>query len=166
MIFLGVFEIKLLVSLTPLHLFPDVTALTSYWQNEYHHLDRHTGVDDTFLSFYLSFMHLTTTRLAADTTGQCQVVPSKVLQVHLFQRGDRNQGLLVLFETTSKEGTRLVLESHMMLRQHYSVINPTGPAGRLINLEVITKYIVHTCNSVVLVKHECSSSQMKIYLYW
>lgn len=114
----------------------DVTALTSYWQNEYHHLDHHTGVDDTFLSFYLSFMRLTTTRLAADTTGQCQVVPNKVLQVHLFQRGDRNQGLLVLFETTSKEGTRLVLESHMMLRQHYSVINPTGPAGRLINLEV------------------------------
>lgn len=138
-----IFEIKVLVGLTLLHLFPDLTALTSYWQNEYHHLDLHTPVDDTFLSFYLSFMRLTTTRLAADTAGQCQVVPNKVLQVHLFQRGDRNQGLLVLFETTNKEGTRLVLESHMMLRQHYSVINPTGPAGRLINLEVIMKYFVH-----------------------
>lgn len=148
MIFPSVFEITVLVGLTPLHLFPDVTALTSYWQNEYHHLDLHIAVDDTFLSFYLSFMRLTTTRLAADTTGRCQVVPNKVLQVHLFQRGDRNQGLQVLFETTSKEGTRLVLESHMMLRQHYSVINPTGPAGRLINLEVSTKYVVRTCRSL------------------
>ncbi|XP_062613310.1 LOW QUALITY PROTEIN: xylosyltransferase oxt-like [Saccostrea cucullata] len=118
----------------------DVTALTDYWQNEYHYLDSGARVDDTYLSFYLSFMRLTAARLVADTATQCQVVPEKLLQVHIFQRSDRNQGLLVMFEAITRGGAKVVLESHVMMRQYYSVIDPPGPAGRLINIEVGTDY--------------------------
>lgn len=137
------------------YLFLDVTALTSYWQNEYHHLDLSTKVDSTYLTFYLSFMRMTTTRLVADTTTQCQVLPERLLQVHLFQRSDRTQGLLVLFEAVDGRGTKVVLESHMMMRQHYTVINPLGPAGRLINLEVRFERISNINRSVFMYLMYC-----------
>jgi hypothetical protein len=120
------------------YLFVDVTALTNYWQNEYHHLDVGARLDDTYLSFYLSFLRLTADRVTADTAAQCRVVPEKPLQVHLFQRSDRTQGLLMMFEASTGGGAKVVLESHVMMRQHFSVINPPGPAGRIINLEVGT----------------------------
>ncbi|XP_076458255.1 xylosyltransferase 1-like [Babylonia areolata] len=113
-----------------------LTALSSYWQNEFHHLDTPPINRDTQLTFYHSFM-----RIAADLLPRHQpdsgLRPLKLLEVNLFLEGDHFHGLLVLFTAEVLSTVREVtLETHVHPKHYYSVLDSKGPMARMQFLEV------------------------------
>lgn len=114
-----------------------LTGLSSYWQNEYHHLDTPPKNKDAHLTFYHSFMR-TTSEVLTQRQASCRFRPLQLLEVSLFQESDHFHGLLVLFKaeylTTGKEVT---LETHIHPKHYYSVLDPKGSISRLQFLEVI-----------------------------
>ena len=114
----------------------DVTALTDYWQSEYHFLDSRQSINNAFISFYGSFARRASADLVTVTTGQCLVTPIKVKEAHVIHQSDRFHGLLVKYEGAVKDGGRVTLETHALARRDYKVLDPTGPVGRLINIQV------------------------------
>ena len=114
----------------------DVTALTDYWQSEYHFLDSRQSINNAFISFYGSFARRASADLVTVTTGQCLVTPVKVKEAHVIQQSDRFHGVLVKYEGAVKDGGRVTLETHALARRDYKVLDPTGPVGRLISIQV------------------------------
>lgn len=121
-------------------------SYTSYWQNEYHHIDKPSNKTDSFLSFYKSFQ-----RRSLDTLkhSSCRLLPLRILESTAYFVHDHYNGVLVSYEAQhQKTGQIVVLETHFIHYSHFIVSNSEGPIGRLLNLEVFTvkthKYI-ETC---------------------
>ena len=110
-------------------------SYTSYWQNEYHHIDKPSNQTDSFLSFYKSFQ-----RRSLDTLkhSSCRLLPLRILESTAYFVHDHYNGVLVSYEAQhQKTGQIVVLESHFIHYSHFIVSNPEGPISRLLNLEVI-----------------------------
>ncbi|XP_025094417.1 xylosyltransferase 1-like isoform X3 [Pomacea canaliculata] len=118
------------------HLQQGMTGLSSYWQNEYHHLDYQRKSRDGRFTFYHAFMRLTLASLK-QRNASCQLRPLQLLEINLFQESDHFHGLLTLFKVEDlTSGKELTLEAHMHPKHYYSVIDAKGPVGRLQYLEV------------------------------
>ena len=119
-----------------------LTGLSRYWQNEYHHLDTPPKNKDAYLTFYHSFMRITSEVLTQHQAA-CRFRPLQLLEVSLFQESDHFHGLLVLFKaeylTTGKEVT---LETHVHPKHYYSVLDPKGVISRLQFLEVMGRSVI------------------------
>nr|KAG5714701.1 hypothetical protein BaRGS_000189 [Batillaria attramentaria] len=122
------------------HLQQGLTGLSSYWQNEYHHLDSHPKNKDAHLTLYHSFMRLTTESLTL-RQASCRFRPLQLLEVSLFQESDHFHGLLVLFKAEYlTSGREVTLETHVHPKHYYTVLDPKGAIGRLQFLEVGSEF--------------------------
>ncbi|ESO83913.1 hypothetical protein LOTGIDRAFT_108419, partial [Lottia gigantea] len=118
----------------------DMTALSNYWQNEHHYLDKNTKTKDAYLTGYYSLMRLGL-RILSEQSPSCQYRPIKVLEANLFYESDHFHGLLVLYQVEDiRTGKTLNMETHMHPKTHYSVLNPIGNIGRLSTLDVGTNF--------------------------
>lgn len=113
-----------------------VPALKKYWQTEYHHLDVNTRTNDSYLTFYHSFIR-TGVRDLSQGNGMCGFRPLKLLEVAILNDADHFHGILILYsaELTST-GKVYEIETHLHQKDHYAMISPEGPIGRLQSLEV------------------------------
>ena len=119
-------------------------GLASFWQNDYHHLDEATKVEDHMLTAYHSFMRLGALHLAQQTPDlsknkACILQPSKIMEVTIYNHADNFMGLLVKYETQwegeSSGGTH-TMETFVQLQRKYKVLKVVGPVTRLKNIEV------------------------------
>ncbi|KAL8569523.1 hypothetical protein ACOMHN_002070 [Nucella lapillus] len=118
------------------HLQQGLRALSSYWQNEFHHLDAPPKHKDTQLTFYHSFMRLTSALLLR-RHPEGQFRPLRLLEVSLFMEGDHFHGLLVLFAAEFLPlGREVMLETHVHPKHYYTVVDSKGLMSRLQFLEV------------------------------
>ncbi|KAK6165186.1 hypothetical protein SNE40_023628 [Patella caerulea] len=118
----------------------DMTALSNYWQNEFHHLDKNTKTRDAYLTAYHSFMRRGLL-LLAEQFATCKYRPIKVLEANIFYESDHFHGLLVLYQAEDvTSGNVITMETHMHPKTHYSVLNPIGSIGRLLTLEIGTNF--------------------------
>ncbi|XP_046561647.1 xylosyltransferase 1-like [Haliotis rubra] len=118
----------------------DMTGLTSYWQNEYHHLDKIAKVKDAYPTFYQSFVRLGVAELSRQSVS-CTYRPMKTLEANVFYEADHFHGILVLHEVEEvATGNIITMETHMHPKHHYSILQPKTIIGRLQTLEVGTDF--------------------------
>ncbi|CAL1290966.1 unnamed protein product [Larinioides sclopetarius] len=98
-----------------------ITNLDSYWQNDYHFLDKSPPTDDSRISIYESFARLGLKQLQA-ISKTCK-------------------GLLILYKAQPVGGNKpVILETQVRPIQHYIVYKGIGPTGRLKFLQVGSDY--------------------------
>lgn len=119
----------------------DMSALTSYWQNEYHFNDTSPMVDDAFYTIYRSFSRLSV-NLLEYLARTCMLSTVNVLEATLYNEKDTYKGTLVLFEATSETPhvETVLLETQVMPRQFYEVFKLIGSTARLKYMQVGTQY--------------------------
>ncbi|XP_067673821.1 xylosyltransferase oxt-like [Haliotis asinina] len=118
----------------------DMTGLTSYWQNEYHHLDKIAKVKDAYPTFYQSFVRLGVAELSRQSVS-CTYRPMKTLEANVFYEADHFHGILVLHQVEEvATGNIITMETHMHPKHHYSILQPKTIIGRLQTLEVGTDF--------------------------
>ncbi|KAK3090588.1 hypothetical protein FSP39_012916, partial [Pinctada imbricata] len=120
----------------------DVRALTDYWQNEYHYLDDKEATNDVYLTFYSSFSRRSVIDLLPQTTGQCLVTPTQIVEANVLYQRDRFHGVIVKYNGQVKDGGSVMLETHLVERWDYKVLDPTGSMGRFINIQIGSNFDV------------------------
>ena len=115
-------------------------GLSNYWQNEYHHLDVGSKNQDTRLTFYHAFIRMTSEWLKMKSP-KCQLSPLHLVEVNLLQESDHFHGLLVLMKgkVEGKEND-VILETHVMPKQYYTMHNSSGPMARLQSMQVSSSF--------------------------
>ncbi|GFQ80628.1 xylosyltransferase oxt [Trichonephila clavata] len=117
-----------------------VTNLDSYWQNDYHFLDKSPLVEDSRISIYESFARLGLKQLQAINKA-CKVKFLSVVEATLYNMNDVFKGLLILYKAqTSDRNKPVILETQVRPIQHYIVYKGIGPTGRLKFLQVGSDY--------------------------
>ncbi|XP_041362874.1 xylosyltransferase 2-like [Gigantopelta aegis] len=118
----------------------DMVALTSYWQNEYHHLDKKWFPKDAYLTSYHSFARLGLKALYQQSKS-CGFRLIKLLEANVFYESDHFHGLLVMHHAEHEStGKVITMETHMHPRHHYTVLKPKGVIGRIQTLQVGTDF--------------------------
>ncbi|KAG8188510.1 hypothetical protein JTE90_008075 [Oedothorax gibbosus] len=117
-----------------------IANLDSYWQNDYHFLDKSPISDDSRISIYESFSRLALKQLQA-ANKICKVKFLSVIEVTLFNVNDVFKGLLVLYKVQAADRNKpVILETQVRPIQHYIVHKGLGPTGRLKFLQVGSEY--------------------------
>ncbi len=120
----------------------DTSGLLSYWQNEYHHEDKNTKVDDAFLTFYNTFAQLGTQTLRSalgSSQSSCSFQSTNILESFVYTYQDQMQGLLVRYEAQNFINKKTYqLETFVQQQKKYKIIRPMGAISRLKNLDVST----------------------------
>ncbi|GAB1609398.1 xylosyltransferase 2-like [Argonauta hians] len=116
-------------------------GFNSYWQNEYHHLDKNTKVDDAYLTFFHSFIRLSMRHLT-DTNRRCRLRFIELLEVTMFFEADHFHGLLVKFSAEQMSSGRVYkMETQLHPKSSFYIMYNTGLSmSRLQGLEVSTDF--------------------------
>lgn len=115
-------------------------GFNSYWQNEYHHLDRNTKVDDAYRTFFHSFIRLALQHLT-DSNRRCRLRFIELLEVNMFFETDHFHGLLVKFTAEQmSSGKVYTLETQLHPKTFYIMYNTGNSVSRLQGLEVGTDF--------------------------
>ena len=126
-----------------------MVALGSYWQNEFHHLDRKWFPKDAYLTLYHSFARLGLQALhkQSKSSGFRHI---KLLEANVFYESDHFHGLLVLhLAEHMSSGKVIMMETHMHPRHHYTVSKTKGAISRIQTLQVGTVWLLLIFVSVV-----------------
>ncbi|KAJ1129947.1 hypothetical protein NDU88_008307 [Pleurodeles waltl] len=125
---------------------PGTPALKAYWESVYDHIDGRDGLTDVTLTMYSSFSRLglrkVTALQGAQAEKQCRYkamgFPSSV---QLYFYDDHFQGYLLMQEIENvATGQMEVLEMWLMPQGMQKISGHTGPATRLLSLEVGTEW--------------------------
>ncbi|XP_055935993.1 xylosyltransferase oxt-like isoform X2 [Argiope bruennichi] len=117
-----------------------ITNLDSYWQNDYHFLDKSPPTEDSRISIYESFSRLGLKQLQTINKA-CKVKFLSVIEATLFNMNDVFKGLLILYKVQLTDGNEpVILETQVRPIQHYIVYKGIGPTGRLKFLQVGSDY--------------------------
>ncbi|XP_015918377.2 xylosyltransferase oxt isoform X1 [Parasteatoda tepidariorum] len=117
-----------------------VINMDSYWQNDYHFLDKSPVSDDSRISIYESFSRIGLKQLQA-IHQPCKVKFLSLKEATIYSVNDVFKGLLILYEASlAKEKKPVIIETQVRPIQHYVVYKSIGPTGRLKFLLVGTDY--------------------------
>ena len=111
----------------------DTPGLASFWQNDWHHLDKYSPEKDAYITFYNSVARMGTSSLSyrkVDNSDSCKFTPVKILEATLYTVADEMQGLLVLYDAT-RGGKTYRLETFVMPIIKYKVVKAVGKMNRL-----------------------------------
>ncbi|XP_052788050.1 xylosyltransferase oxt-like isoform X2 [Mya arenaria] len=114
----------------------ELPALIHYWHNDYHYLDPPNARTDTWMSFMSSLVRRAR-GILAHARSTCTSSHVVILESHILNVADSFYRYLIKFNTSLPGLAEPVsVESQFSYRQHYLVLDPLGPIGRLITLEV------------------------------
>ncbi|XP_035695528.1 xylosyltransferase 1-like isoform X1 [Branchiostoma floridae] len=128
-------------------LYNDLTAsspgINSYWESFFHHKDPHDKHTDTYRTHLEAFARMAQLSLQSAVSQYGKRMEQKCLYTvisppregSIYMRGDQLRGLIVTFDVES-DGGEETLEVWVVPRNMYKMVNPTGPIGRLLSLEV------------------------------
>ncbi|XP_070581235.1 xylosyltransferase 1-like [Ptychodera flava] len=127
--------------------YPIGTAgLESYWQNTYHMEDSRSKSDDVSWTYYQAFIRLASESFRASIQsveyqeGCMFAFNMDPVEVNFFFQSDEFQGMLVMYEGMSRTGQKDWLETWLVPHRQLKIIDPVGPASRLLSMQVSTDY--------------------------
>ncbi|XP_033102591.1 xylosyltransferase 1-like [Anneissia japonica] len=127
--------------------YPRGTAgLRTYWQSLYHIEDTVTKVTDTAMTFYQAFVRMAAVHIqwvarANVHTSSCRFkFSSTPTEVSLIKMSDEFKGIIITLETRLESGETETIEGLFTPQLWQKTVNPIGPAGRLITMEVGSEY--------------------------
>ncbi|XP_077980057.1 xylosyltransferase 1-like [Glandiceps talaboti] len=118
----------------------------SYWQNLYHVDEGRSDVSDVFWTYYQALIRLATESFRASIEsvgyreGCIYAFNMAPIEVDMYFRADDFQGLLITYEGMSRTGQKDWFETWLVPQKQFQVVNPIGPAGRVLSLEVSNDY--------------------------
>ncbi|XP_048465618.1 xylosyltransferase 1 [Rhincodon typus] len=122
------------------------TALKAYWENVYDEPDGIHSISDTYLTMYHSFARLGLKRAESSwhskEENKCRYYAmGNPVSVHLYFYTDRFQGYLLKHHATNLATSKLeTLETWVMPRKMFKVLNPTNDFARLQFAEIGTEW--------------------------
>lgn len=118
----------------------DVPGLTRHWHNDYHHKDPVNQRSDLWLTYTRSMVRHNQ-QVLGSATSKCTMSDVLILESHVLNLADSFHRYLVKYNASlPDESVPVTLESQFSYKQHYKIIDPLGPIGRLKNLEVGTDF--------------------------
>ncbi|XP_045214811.2 xylosyltransferase 2-like [Mercenaria mercenaria] len=118
----------------------DLPGLNRYWHNDYHYKDQVDWKADLWLTFAGSFVRHNQ-QVLGSATSQCTMSDIFIIESHVLNLADSFHRYLVKYNVTLPgRSVPVTLESQYSYKQHYRIIDPLGPIGRLQNLEVGTDF--------------------------
>ena len=118
---------------------PDIPALSTYWENFYHHLDDDRKISDVLRTYFASFGRLAT-RYVSST--YCKNLPiGEVKEVTYLNQDDEFSGMMVLQDISLKGGKGVTVETWLSRIDQEQMMNLNTSEGpsRLLGLQV-SKY--------------------------
>ncbi|XP_052266790.1 xylosyltransferase oxt-like isoform X2 [Dreissena polymorpha] len=115
-------------------------GLIHYWENDYHYQDKLNDRTDTWRSFMESMVHRTQS-IMAHAQESCSLFNINIIESHILNVADSFYRYLIKFNATlPSRPDPVTLESQYNYKSTYKILNPDGPIGRLITLEVGSDY--------------------------
>ena len=95
-------------------------------------------------------------------SSDCAFTPGRVLEVYSYHHVDTLQGVTIRYEALQQSTNENVeLEALIHIQRRYTIVQPLGPANRLIKLQVwkccasISLYIICTQTTCIEISFWC-----------
>ncbi|XP_071953271.1 xylosyltransferase 1-like [Antedon mediterranea] len=121
-------------------------GLRTYWQNIYHIEDTVTKVTDTAMTFYQAFVRMAAVhiqwvaRANVHTSGCHFKFSATPTEVSIVKMSEEFKGIIITLETRLESGEKETIEGLFTPQQWQKIVNPIGPAGRLLSMQVGSEY--------------------------